>query len=66
MNLLKDGKICMIGYDFDVYHGVKRIQSIRPDRNHVYISVKTDFFEIETLIKKLDGNEEEVKNHLLK
>ncbi|MGP8022621.1 MAG: hypothetical protein ACLPHE_01125, partial [Methanobacterium sp.] len=21
MNLLKDGKICMIGYDFDVYHG---------------------------------------------
>ena len=61
MILLKDGKICMIGYDFDVYHGVKRIQSIRPD-GIIFSIVKTDFFEIETLIKKLDGSEEEVNN----
>ena len=65
MILLKDGKICMIGYDFDVYHGVKRIQSIRPD-GIIFSIVKTDFFEIETLIKKLDGSEEEVKNSSFK
>ena len=62
MNLLKEGKICMIGYDFDVYHGVKRIQSIRTD-GIIFSPVKTDFFEIETLIKKLEStDEEEVKN----
>ncbi len=62
MNLLKDGKICIIGYDFDIYHDVKRIQSIRPD-GIIFSLVKTDFFEIESLINKLEsGNEEEVKN----
>lgn len=62
MNLLKEGKICMIGYDFGIYHDVKRIQSIRPD-GIIFSLVKTDFFEIESLIKKLgSGNEEEVKN----
>lgn len=62
MSLLKDGKICMIGYDFSIYNDVKRIQSIRPD-GIIFSLVKTDFFEIETLIKKLDsGNEEEVRN----
>ena len=62
MTLLKDGKVCMIGYDFGIYHDVKRIQSIRPD-GIIFSVVKTDFFEIESLIKKLDsGNEEEVKN----
>ena len=62
MNLLKDGKICMIGYDFSIYNDVKRIQSIRPD-GIVFSLVKTDFFEIETLIKKLEsGNEDEVRN----
>lgn len=62
MNLLKEGKICMIGYDFDVYHGVKRIQSIRPD-GIIFSPVKTDFFEIETLLKKLEStDEDEVKN----
>lgn len=61
MNLLKEGKICMIGYDFGIYHDVKRIQSIRPD-GIIFSLVKTDFFEIESLIKKLDsGNEDEVK-----
>jgi len=61
MNLLKEGKICMIGYDFGIYHDVKRIQSIRPD-GIIFSLVKTDFFEIESLIKKLDsGNEEEVR-----
>lgn len=62
MNLLKEGKICMIGYDFGIYQDVKRIQSIRPD-GIIFSLVKTDFFEIESLIKKLgSGNEEEVKN----
>jgi hypothetical protein len=62
MTLLKDGKVCMIGYDFGIYQDVKRIQSIRPD-GIIFSVVKTDFFEIESLIKKLDsGNEEEVKN----
>lgn len=62
MTLLKDGKVCMIGYDFGIYHDVKRIQSIRPD-GIIFSLVKTDFFEIESLINKLDsGNEEEVKN----
>lgn len=62
MNLLKDGKICMIGYDFGIYQDVKRIQSIRPD-GIIFSLVKTDFFEIETLIKNLDsGNEDEVRN----
>jgi DNA-binding HxlR family transcriptional regulator len=62
MSLLKDGKICMIGYDFSIYNDVKRIQSIRPD-GIIFSLVKTDFFEIESLIKKLDsGNEEEVRN----
>jgi len=61
MNLLREGKICMIGYDFGIYHDVKRIQSIRPD-GIIFSLVKTDFFEIESLIKKLDsGNEDEVK-----
>lgn len=61
MNLLKEGKICMIGYDFGIYHDVKRVQSIRPD-GIIFSLVKTDFFEIESLIKKLEsGNEDEVK-----
>jgi len=62
MTLLKEGKLCMIGYDFSIYQDVKRIQSIRPD-GIIFSLVKTDFFEIESLLKKLDtGNEEEVKN----
>ena len=43
MTLLKDGKICMIGYDFGIYQDVKRIQSIRPD-GIIFSLVKTDFF----------------------
>ena len=62
MTLLKEGKLCMIGYDFSIYQDVKRIHSIRPD-GIIFSLVKTDFFEIESLLKKLDtGNEEEVKN----
>ena len=62
MSLLRDGKVCMIGYDFGIYNDVKRIQSIRPD-GIVFSLVKTDFFEIESLIKKLEsGNEDEVRN----
>ena len=62
MNLLREGKVCMIGYDFEIYQGVKRIQSIRPD-GIIFSLVKTDFFEIETLIKKLQSvDDDEVKN----
>lgn len=62
MNLLRDGKVCMIGYDFGIYNDVKRIQSIRPD-GIIFSLVKTDFFEIESLIKKLEsGKEEDVRN----
>lgn len=62
MTLLKEGKLCMIGYDFSIYQDVKRIQSIRPD-GIIFSLVKTDFFELESLLKKLDtGNEDEVKN----
>lgn len=62
MNLLREGKVCMIGYDFEIYQGVKRIQSIRPD-GIIFSLVKTDFFEIETLIKKLESVDDvEVKN----
>ena len=39
----------------------QRIQSIRPD-GIIFSIVKTDFFEVENLIKKLDGTENEVKN----
>ena len=47
MTLLKEGKLCMIGYDFSIYQDVKRIQSIRPD-GIIFSLVKTDFFEIES------------------
>ena len=62
MSLLKNGKICIIGYDFGIYEGIKRIQSIRPD-GIIFSLVKTDYFEIEILIKQLGSSDvDTVKN----
>lgn len=62
MSLLKEKKIYITNYDFSIYDGVKRIQSIKPD-GIVFGLMKTDFVEIETLIKQLESNDvNDVKN----
>lgn len=55
MMLLKEKKIYITNYDFKIYDGVKRIQSIKPD-GIVFGLMKTDFVEIETLINMLESN----------
>ena len=55
MNLLKEKRIYITNYDFAIYNGVKRIQSIKPE-GIVFGLMKTDFVEIETLIKLLESN----------
>jgi hypothetical protein len=61
MTLLKEKKIYITNYDFSIYHDVKRIQSIKPE-GIVFGLMKTDFVEIETLIKLLESNDvDEVK-----
>jgi hypothetical protein len=61
MGLLKDGKIYISDYDFSIYEGVKRIQSIRPE-GIVFGVTKTDFIEIENMLKQMEGTSpEEVK-----
>jgi hypothetical protein len=62
MNLLKEKRIYITNYDFSIYNDVKRIQSIKPE-GIVFGLMKTDFVEIETLIKLLESNDvEEVRN----
>ena len=62
MSLLKEKKIYITNYDFSIYEDVKRIQSIKPD-GIVFGLMKTDFVEIETLIKQLESNDSnEVRN----
>ncbi len=56
MVLLKEKKIYITSYDFGIYDGVKRIQSIKPE-GIVFGLMKTDFVEIETLIKLLESND---------
>ena len=56
MVLLKEKKIYITNYDFSIYNGVKRIQSIKPE-GIVFGLMKTDFVEIETLIKLLESND---------
>ena len=56
MSLLKEKKIYITNYDFSIYEDVKRIQSIKPD-GIVFGLMKTDFVEIETLIKQLESND---------
>ncbi len=59
MVLLKEKKIYITNYDFSIYNGVKRIQSIKPE-GIVFGLMKTDFVEIETLIKLLESDDVEV------
>jgi hypothetical protein len=56
MILLKEKKIYITNYDFSIYDDVKRIQSIKPE-GIVFGLMKTDFVEIETLIKLLESND---------
>jgi hypothetical protein len=56
MILLKEKKIYITNYDFGIYDDVKRIQSIKPE-GIVFGLMKTDFVEIETLIKLLESND---------
>ena len=61
MTLLREKKIYITNYDFSIYNDVKRIQSIKPE-GIVFGLMKTDFVEIETLIKLLESNDvDEVK-----
>ena len=59
MVLLKEKKIYITNYDFTIYNGVKRIQSIKPE-GIVFGLMKTDFVEIETLIKLLENDDVDV------
>ena len=61
MSLLKEGKIYISDYDFDVYRGIKRIQSIKPD-GIIFGLIRNDLVEIDGLLKQLEGDDlEEVK-----
>ncbi len=60
MALLREGQIYIADYDFSIYTGVKRIQSIRPD-GIVFGVSRMDFVEIETILKQMESqNQEEV------
>lgn len=68
MNLLKDGEIYITGYDFDIYNGMKRIQSIKAE-GIIFSQITTDPMEISILIKQLESDDpQQVKSasHKLK
>lgn len=56
MSFLSEGKIYITGYDFEVYNGIKRIQSIKAD-GIIFGVIKTDPIEIDILIKQLESND---------
>lgn len=56
MGLLKEREIYITGYDFDVYKGMKRIQSIKAD-GIVFGLIKTDPLEIGLLINQLESDD---------
>ena len=58
MSFLKEGKIYITGYDFDVYNGIKRIQSIKSD-GIIFGVMKTDPLDISMLIGQLESNDSE-------
>ncbi|NYB52723.1 MAG: hypothetical protein HVN35_09220 [Methanobacteriaceae archaeon] len=58
MALLREGQIYIADYDFSIYDGVKRIQSIRPE-GIVFGVSRMDFVEIETILKQLESNDHE-------
>lgn len=64
MSLLKEREIYISGYDFDVYKGMKRIQSIKAD-GIVFGLIKTDPLEIGLLINQLENDDpSQVRNAL--
>ncbi len=68
MNLLKDGEIYITGYDFSVYDGMKRIQSIKAE-GIIFGQIETNPLEISLLISQLESDDpQEVKEatHKLK
>ena len=56
MNLLKEGEIYITGYDFDVYNGMKRIQSIKAE-GIIFGQMKTNPLEIGLLINQLESKD---------
>lgn len=58
MALLREGQIYIADYDFTIYNGVKRIQSIRPE-GIVFGVSRMDFVEIETILKQMESNDHE-------
>lgn len=58
MVLLREGEIYIADYDFSIYDGVKRIQSIRPD-GIVFGVSRMDFVEIETILKQMESDDRE-------
>lgn len=56
MSYLREGKIYITGYDFDVYDGIKRIQSIKSD-GIIFGIIKTDPLDISMLINQLGSND---------
>lgn len=58
MALLREGQIYIADYDFSIYEGVKRIQSIRPE-GIVFGVSRLDFVEIETILKQMESNDQE-------
>lgn len=68
MNLLKDGEIYITGYDFKVYSGMKRIQSIKAE-GIIFGQITTNPLEVGLLINQLESsNPQDVKeaSHKLK
>ncbi len=58
MALLREGQIYIADYDFSIYDGVKRVQSIRPE-GIVFGVSRMDFVEIETILKQMESNDHE-------
>lgn len=56
MNLLKEGEIYITGYDFDVYNGMKRIQSIKAE-GIIFGQMRTNPLEIGLLINQLESKD---------
>jgi hypothetical protein len=56
MNLLKEGEIYITGYDFDIYDGMKRIQSIKAE-GLIFGQMKNNPLEIGLLINQLESKD---------
>ncbi|KAF5089339.1 hypothetical protein [Methanobacterium aggregans] len=55
MHLLREEKVEIVGYDFNIYEGKKRIQSIRSD-GVVFSLVKRDIINMNLLLKKFGSD----------